>query len=84
MTEATIVRTAGGRAQPALSTLLVLSAVGNLGKKGTIIVVHHTDCGLASVKNDDEIRTVLREGLGSGNGEVVKALDEMVFGSIIE
>ena len=26
----------------ALNTLLVLSAVGNEGKKGVIIVVHHT------------------------------------------
>jgi carbonic anhydrase len=45
-TEATIIRTAGARAQPALSTFYVLSAVGNLGKKGTIMVVGHTDCGL--------------------------------------
>jgi carbonic anhydrase len=39
---ATIVRTAGGRVHSALNTLLVLSAVGNEGKKGLIIVVHHT------------------------------------------
>ncbi|KAH8658689.1 hypothetical protein BGZ60DRAFT_124537 [Tricladium varicosporioides] len=79
----TIVRTAGGRVQPALSTLLVLSAVGNLGKKGTIIVVHHTDCGLASVRNDDEIRRILRAGLESGDGEE-EILDKMMFGSIVD
>jgi carbonic anhydrase len=39
---ATIVRNAGGRVHAALNTLLVLSAVGNEGKKGIIIVVHHT------------------------------------------
>lgn len=35
----------------ALSTLLVLSAVGNQGKKGVIMVVHHTDCGLMHTTN---------------------------------
>jgi len=39
---ATVVRTAGGRVKPALSTLLVLTAVGGEGKKGVIVVVHHT------------------------------------------
>ena len=39
---AAIVRNAGGRVHSALNTLLVLSAVGNEGKKGLIIVVHHT------------------------------------------
>ena len=37
-----MVRTAGGRVQAAMNTLLVLSAVGNEGQKGLIMVVHHT------------------------------------------
>ncbi|EPE27604.1 beta-carbonic anhydrase, cab [Glarea lozoyensis ATCC 20868] len=60
--KATIIRTAGARAQPALSTLYVLSAVGNLGKKGTIMVVGHTDCGLQST-TDVEIRKVLLDSV---------------------
>ena len=39
---ATIVRTGGGRVCSALDTLLTLTAVGNEGKKGVIIVTHHT------------------------------------------
>jgi carbonic anhydrase len=39
---ATIVRSAGGRVHTVLDSLLVLNAVGNEGKKGLIIVVHHT------------------------------------------
>lgn len=57
--EATVVRTAGGRVQAAMSTLLVLAAVGNNGKKGVIMVVHHTDCGLVHV-GDVEIAGVLK------------------------
>jgi len=51
--KATIVRVAGGRVQSALGTLLVLAAVGNQGQKGTIMVIHHTDCGLATADDED-------------------------------
>jgi len=77
--KATVVRTAGGRVHAAMSTLLVLSAVGNLGKKGVIMVVHHTDCGLQTA-SDDEIRSVLGEGVGMEGKEV---LDGAVFGSFV-
>jgi carbonic anhydrase len=60
-----------------MSTLLVLSAVGNLGKKGAIMVVHHTDCGLQTA-NDEEIRTVLGDGIGKGGKE---SLEGTLFGS---
>ncbi|KAE9379007.1 carbonic anhydrase [Stipitochalara longipes BDJ] len=75
--KATIVRTAGGRVHAAMSTLLVLSAVGNLGTKGVIMVVHHTDCGLQTA-SDGEIRNVLGEGIGEEGKEV---LQQVVFGS---
>jgi hypothetical protein len=39
---AMMVRTAGGRVAAALNTLYVLSAVGAEGKKGVIVVIHHT------------------------------------------
>jgi len=66
-----------------MSTLLVLSAVGNLGKKGVIMVVHHTDCGLQTA-SDEEIRKVLGEGIGEGIGEEGKeVLKGAVFGSFV-
>lgn len=79
--EATVVRTAGGRIHSALNTLLVLSAVGNAGKKGVIMVVHHTDCGLQST-SDHEIKEVLRRNVESESQ--VGILDSMTFGSIKE
>jgi len=75
--EATVVRTAGGRVHAAMSTLLVLSAVGNLGKKGAIMVVHHTDCGLQTA-SDGEIREALGEGVGEEGKEILKGVK---FGS---
>ncbi|KAK0129730.1 hypothetical protein ONS96_000289 [Cadophora gregata f. sp. sojae] len=62
-----------------MSTLLVLSAVGNLGKKGVIMVVHHTDCGLQTA-NEDEIREALK---GSVDAEAGKLLDEVRFGAFV-
>jgi carbonic anhydrase len=64
-----------------LNTLLVLSAVGNKGKKGVVMVVHHTDCGLQSI-SDDEIKEVLRKSVESDDG--VQMLNDMKFGSIHE
>jgi carbonic anhydrase len=55
-----------------MSTLLVLSAVGNLGRKGVIMVVHHTDCGLQTA-SDEEIRKVLGEGIGEEGKAVLEA-----------
>lgn len=94
LSEATMVRTAGGRVRDALGTLLVLSAVGNLGRKGTVMVVHHTDCGLCSAGvveagGDEAIRRALLRGLerdGEGKGderyeEARRMLEGMRFGS---
>jgi carbonic anhydrase len=60
-----------------MSTLLVLSAVGNRGKKGTIMVVHHTDCGLQTT-SDEEIREVLGKEV---TGEGKEVLEGVKFGS---
>lgn len=95
--EATTVRTAGGRVHDAVSTLLVLSAVGNLGKKGTIMVVHHTDCGLCNAAvleagGDEGIRRALLKELETnfegveevGEGyEEARKLEGMKFGSFV-
>ncbi|KAF7956733.1 hypothetical protein EAE96_004063 [Botrytis aclada] len=42
--EAAIIRHAGGRARSALASLLSLDRLGNTG---TIILTHHTDCGMS-------------------------------------
>jgi carbonic anhydrase len=76
-TEATVVRIAGGRVHAAMSTLLVLAAVGNNGEKGVIMVVHHTDCGMQSI-DDNEIRECLGK---SKEKEVGGILEGMIFGS---
>jgi len=81
MSSATIVRTAGGRVHSALNTLLVLTAVGNEGKKGLIIVIHHTDCGLTHI-TDEEIKDNLKKRVSGP--EEVKEVDGMVFGSIVD
>lgn len=74
-------RTAGGRVEAALNTLYVLSAVGAEGKKGVIVVVHHTDCGLCHT-TDENIRESLRKR--AGREEEVREIGEMSFGSIVE
>ena len=68
--------------EAAMSSLLVLSAVGNLGRKGVIMVIHHTDCGLGSI-NDEEIRDALLGSLDRGLEEEGRGLVEgMKFGGI--
>ena len=64
-----------------MSTLLVLSAVGNSGSKGVIMIVHHTDCGLAHI-TDAEISETLKKSVGTEEEKAV--LDGMKFGSITE
>ncbi len=85
--EATVVRTAGGRVHAAMSTLLVLSAVGNSGKKGTIMVVHHTNCGL-QYGGEEGIRRALMESvheLGVGaESRAERILEGVKFGAFVE
>ncbi|TVY60822.1 hypothetical protein LSUE1_G006395 [Lachnellula suecica] len=69
------------RVHSALNTLLVLSAVGNAGKKGVIIVVHHTDCGLQSI-SDDEIKAILMKDIESESE--MRDIVDMKFGSITD
>ncbi|KAH7360660.1 carbonic anhydras-like protein, partial [Rhexocercosporidium sp. MPI-PUGE-AT-0058] len=78
----TVVRTAGGRVHAAMSTLLVLSAVGNAGKKGVIMVVHHTDCGLQTA-DEEGIREALRGSVEGKDGEVERVLEGVRFGAFV-
>ncbi|PQE29060.1 carbonic anhydrase protein [Rutstroemia sp. NJR-2017a BBW] len=47
---AAIIRNAGGHAVPAHATLLALDSIGGLG---TIIVIHHTDCGMSTMSEKE-------------------------------
>ncbi|TAQ90005.1 hypothetical protein B7494_g1654 [Chlorociboria aeruginascens] len=42
--KAAIIRNAGGRTSDALRSLVALDTVGHLG---TVVVIHHTDCGMS-------------------------------------
>lgn len=65
-----------------MSTLLVLSAVGNAGKKGTIVVIHHSDCGLATA-SDHDIRKTLVDSVGRNAKDYAEMLlTDIEFGSI--
>ncbi|KAF8852868.1 carbonic anhydrase [Acephala macrosclerotiorum] len=55
--KATMVRNAGGRAFDAIRTLAVLQTIG---APGTIVVMHHTDCGMTHF-HDSEIKKALLE-----------------------
>lgn len=52
-----MVRNAGGRAFDAIRTLAVLQTIGS---PGTIVVMHHTDCGMTHF-HDDAIKAALTE-----------------------
>ena len=72
--EATMVRNAGGRAFDAIRTLAVLQTVG---QPGTIVVMHHTDCGMTHF-HDDAIKDAL---LQIAPEEKVK-IETLKFGEI--
>ncbi|KAK0270683.1 hypothetical protein LTR35_013965 [Friedmanniomyces endolithicus] len=55
--KATMVRNAGGRVFDALRTLAVLQIIGS---PGTIVVMHHTNCGVTHF-HDSKIRGALSE-----------------------
>ena len=95
--EATVVRTAGGRVLPALNTLYVLTTVGTEGKKGLIIVIHHTGNFISSVWPSKGIFLQVQDcGLchttdedirqslrrRATKPEELKEIDSMSFGSI--
>ncbi|KAJ5772103.1 hypothetical protein N7520_002632 [Penicillium odoratum] len=63
-----MVRNAGGRAFNAIRTLSVLQTIG---APGTIIVMHHTDCGLTHFHNAD-IKQALLE-IAPHEQELIKA-----------
>ncbi|KAI9645621.1 hypothetical protein NHQ30_006363 [Ciborinia camelliae] len=73
--EAAIVRIAGGRTRPALPSLLALDSLGNTG---TIIVIHHTDCGMSHYSESEfQNRSKARHPeIDLPDGEEFGAIDE--------
>ncbi|KAK5118536.1 hypothetical protein LTR85_008001 [Meristemomyces frigidus] len=80
--KATRVRNAGGRAFDAIRTLAVLQTIGN---PGTIVVMHHTDCGMMHF-HDAAIKKALtgiapeeKQAIeGSAFGEIAGSIEESV------
>jgi carbonic anhydrase len=72
--KATMVRNAGGRVFDAIRTLAVLQTIG---QPGTIVVMHHTDCGMTHF-HDDAIKEAL---LQIAPGEKV-SIEASKFGEI--
>ena len=69
-----MIRNAGGRASDALRSIIALDAIGNTD---TVIVVHHTDCGMTHMP-DSSVRKMLKERAP----ELEKEIDGMTFGEI--
>ncbi len=71
-----MVRNAGGRAFDAIRSVSVLQTIGN---PGTIVVMHHTDCGMTHF-HDDKIKAALTELAP----EEKATIESMRFGEILE
>ncbi|KIW19133.1 hypothetical protein PV08_03425 [Exophiala spinifera] len=71
---ATMVRNAGGRAFDAIRTLSVLQTIG---RPGTIVVMHHTDCGMSHFHDADVKRALLE--INPDAGELIQSME---FGEI--
>jgi len=74
--ESAVIRNAGGRVVDAMRSINALDAIGNLG---SLIVVHHTDCGMTHMP-DVDVRKMLKERAPELSDEIEK----MVFGEIKE
>jgi len=72
--KATMVRNAGGRAFDAIRTLSVLQTIGN---PGTIVVMHHTDCGMSHYHDSD-----IKKALLEVNPEAKDLVESLKFGEI--
>ncbi|TVY54111.1 Uncharacterized protein LCER1_G007010 [Lachnellula cervina] len=74
--KATMIRNAGGRVFDAIRTLAVLQTIGN---PATIVVIHHTDCGMTHFYDDD-----VKKALFKLSPEEKVAIEDMKFGEIKE
>jgi carbonic anhydrase len=73
--DAAVIRNAGGRAADAIRSLAVATRL--LGVRA-ILVIHHTDCGLNGVSND-QIREKFAKEVGPEAGAVANSVDFLAF-----
>ncbi|KAG7673091.1 hypothetical protein Ndes2526B_g05340 [Nannochloris sp. 'desiccata'] len=74
-----MIRNAGGRVSgDALRSLAISQQL--LGTN-EIYVIHHTDCGMVTFKNED-IRALLKERLGAAAGEAADVIDFLPFSEL--
>jgi carbonic anhydrase len=69
-----MVRNAGGRVFDAVRTLAVLQTIGN---PGTIVVMHHTDCGMTHFHDN-----TIKEALLQIAPEEKESIEDPRFGEI--
>lgn len=80
LSQVAVIRNAGGRASDALRSLIAFDAIFQGSGIGTVLVVHHTDCGMTQT---DEKGFCGR--IGEKHPAVVKSLPEgFVWGAINE
>lgn len=72
--EAVVVQNGGGRVSPALKDLMVLDTLTGIE---TVIIVHHTDCGLTHT-TDEQVRAHVNENAPLHSHEI----KDMHFGEI--
>ncbi|KAH9206827.1 carbonic anhydrase [Leptodontidium sp. 2 PMI_412] len=78
--KATMVRNAGGRVLDAIRTLAILQTIGN---PGTIVVMHHTDCGMTHF-HDDAIKKALIEVAPGEKESIEGSKFGEIAGSVLE
>ncbi|OCL10080.1 carbonic anhydrase [Glonium stellatum] len=74
--EAAVIRNAGGRTSDAIRSLAALDTIGNTD---TVIIVHHTDCGMAHMPDE-----AVRQRLKGRAPELSREIDQMTFGEILD
>lgn len=80
-----VVRNAGGRAQEFLKSAEVLTAIMANGRQplGTVVVVHHTDCGMLNFSNE-YIRNKIKSRSPHLTAEEISDLDQKDFGEFAD
>jgi carbonic anhydrase len=77
--DAHVIRNAGGRATPDAIRSLVISQ--QLLGTETVLVIHHTDCGMLTFQNED-LRGILKERLGVDAHKTAAEIDFLPFGDL--
>lgn len=73
--DANVIRNAGGRAADAIRSLVISTRL--LGTR-EIVVIHHNDCGLSAISND-QIRARIADELGKEAAQVAEGMDFLPF-----